>query len=110
MNIRDLPFTFTDWSQVSAAEYEGETGTSYWWTFEQGGLRVRIVEYSPGFRSDHWCSRGHVLFVLEGQLQIQLKDGRTYVMPAATSFQAADDEKNPHLASTDEGAKVFIVD
>ena len=110
MNIPKLPFTFTDWSQEEAREYKGETGTSYWWTFEQGGLRVRIVEYSPGFRSDHWCPRGHVLFVLEGELMIELKDGRRIAMPAATSFQAGDDEENPHLAYTETGAKVFIVD
>ena len=64
MNLPAVPFTFTDWSQVEAVEYKGETGTSYWWVYEKGGLRVRIVEYSPGYRADHWCGRGHVLFML----------------------------------------------
>jgi quercetin dioxygenase-like cupin family protein len=69
-----------------------------------------MVEYSPGFRSDHWCARGHVLLVLEGELIIELKDGQIFHMPPGTSFQAADDDVNPHLAFTDKGAKVFIVD
>jgi hypothetical protein len=51
-----------------------------------------------------------VLFVLEGELMIELKDGRRIAMTAATSFQAGDDEENPHLAYTETGAKVFIVD
>ena len=110
MNIDNVPFSFTDWSRVPTKEYKGETGTSFWRVFEAGNIRVRTVEYSPGFRSDHWCARGHVLFVLEGDLTIELKDGRVYRMPQGTSFQAADDEANPHMAYTDKGAKVFIVD
>jgi len=110
MDIKNTPFTFTNWSEVPAEEYKGETGTSFWRVFEQGNIRVRIVEYSPGFRSDHWCPRGHVLLVLEGELTIELKDGQVYRMTPGTSFQAADDEANPHLAHTDKGAKVFIVD
>ena len=27
-----------------------------------------MVEYSPGYLADHWCDRGHVLYVLEGEL------------------------------------------
>ncbi len=71
---------------------------------------MRIVEYSIGFRSDHWCPRGHVLLVLEGELTIRLRDGREFVLASGSSFQAGDDEVNPHLAYTDKGAKVFIVD
>jgi len=110
MNIDNVPFTFTDWSKIPPKEYKGETGTSFWRVFEAGNIRVRMVEYSSGFRSDHWCARGHVLLVLEGELIIELKDEQVYRMPPGTSFQAADDEANPHMAYTDKGAKVYIVD
>ena len=78
--------------------------------FQAGNIRIRLVEYTPGFRSDHWCPRGHVVLVLEGEFGIALKDGRRFLLPAGTSFQVGDDETNPHLAYTDKGAKVFIVD
>ncbi len=110
MKIQNVPFEVTDWSQLTMVEHEGERGTSQWRTFDRGNIRVRMVEYSPGFYSDHWCSRGHVLLVLEGELVIQLRDGREFVMKRGTSFQAEDDEANPHLAFTGTGAKVFIVD
>ena len=110
MKIDNVAFAFSDWSKKPIKEYKGETGTSFWRVFEAGNIRVRKVEYSPGFRSDHWCARGHVLLVLEGELTIELKDGRVFHMPPGTSFQAADDEENPHMAYTDKGAKVFIVD
>jgi len=51
-----------------------------------------------------------VLLVLEGELTIRLRDGREFVLASGSSFQAGDDEVNPHLAYTDKGAKVFIVD
>lgn len=110
MKIRDVAFCVTDWNKVTPVEYRGEAGKSYWRTFEEGNIRVRVVEYTPGFKSDHWCERGHVLLVLEGELVIQLKDGREFVLPSGTSFQAAGDVSNPHLAYTKKGARVFIVD
>ncbi|MEW6742955.1 MAG: DHCW motif cupin fold protein [Planctomycetota bacterium] len=110
MKLPDVPFTVTDWSRIDPAEHKGETGTSFWRTVETKGLRARIVNYSTGFRSDHWCARGHVLLVLEGELGIMLKDGRTFHLTPGMSFQAGDDEQNPHLAFSDSGAKVFMVD
>jgi len=110
MKILNVPFTITDWSKIQPVEYKGETGTSYWHTFKAGNVRVRMVEYSPGFTSDHYCSRGHILLVLEGELKIKLKDGQTFSLIQGMSFQAEDDESNPHLAYTEKGAKVFIVD
>lgn len=106
----NVPFTSTHWESETPAEHKGESGTSYWRTFEEGNIRVRIVEYSPAFTSDHWCSRGHVLLVLEGELEIELKDGQKFKLTAGMSFQTSDDEENPHRASTETGAKVFIVD
>jgi len=110
MNIQDVPFHVTDWSQLTLVEHKGEKGASFWKTFEAGNIRVRMVEYSPGFKSDHWCPRGHILLVLEGELIIKLKKGQEYILGSKTSFQAADDETNPHLAHSPKGAKVFIVD
>ncbi len=110
MEIKGVPFCTTDWRSVERTEHPGESGTSFWQTFEQGNVRVRLVEYSPGYRADHWCPRGHILLVMEGDLVIELRDGSRYRLTAGMSFQAEDDEKNPHLAFTHSGATVFIVD
>ena len=110
MKIENIPFTVTDWNTLPPVEHPGESGTSHWRTCETGHLRVRMVEYSAGFRSDHHCPRGHVLLVLEGELGVALKDGRVHRLTAGKSFQAGDDEVNPHLAFSEKGARVFIVD
>ncbi len=110
MEIKNVPFTIIDWGMIEPVEHKGESGTSFWRVFEEGNIRVRMVEYSPGFRSDHYCPRGHILLVLEGEFFIKLKKGQIFQLYSGTSFQVADDESNPHLAYTEKGAKVFIVD
>jgi hypothetical protein len=104
------PFTVTDWSNLATTEHPGETGNALWRTYNAGDLRVRLVEYSPGYLADHWCDRGHVLFVLEGELHTELKDGRTFVLTPGMSYQVSDFGDSPHRSSTRTGAKLFIVD
>ncbi len=109
MNIVDVPFTAVDWSKIPATEHAGITGKAIWRTFEQGNIRARMVEYTPGYAADHWCSRGHVLSVLEGTLVTELKDGSRHTMTAGMCYIVADDT-HPHRSSTECGAKLFIVD
>jgi uncharacterized cupin superfamily protein len=109
MKIQDVPFCTVDWSQVSPTEHPGERGMAYWRTLEIGNIRVRMVEYSPGYFADHWCSRGHVLLVLEGELVTELQDGRTFTLRPGMSYQVADDAE-PHRSHTATGARLFIVD
>ena len=109
MTIQNVPFMTTDWSKVAATEYPGETGKATWRTLEIGNIRVRMVEYTPGYLADHWCSRGHVLLVIEGELVTELKDGRKFNLRSGMSYQVATDAE-PHKSSSLVGAKLFIVD
>ena len=109
MRIQDVPFCVTDWSTVPATEHRGETGTAFWRTLEVGNIRVRMVEYTPGYRADHWCSRGHVLLVLEGELVTELASGKTVTLRPGSSYQVAENAE-PHRSHTETGAKLFIVD
>jgi quercetin dioxygenase-like cupin family protein len=109
MQFGNLPFMTTDWSTVPATTRPGTTGTATWRTVEAGEIRVRRVDYSPGYQADHWCSRGHVLFVLEGELVTELRDGRTFRLTPGMSYQVANDAE-PHRSRTDTGAKLFVVD
>jgi len=110
MKIPALPFTVTDWSQVPATEHPGETGLALWRTLDIGELRVRMVEYTPGYRADHWCDRGHVLLVLEGELDTELRDGRIVTLKPGMSYQVSDGGDASHRSSTRVGARLFIVD
>jgi hypothetical protein len=110
MKITDVPFTVTDFQAIAPVEHRGETGTSFWRVFESGNVRARVVDYSAGFRSDHWCPRGHVCYVLEGEFGIVFKDGRNFRLGPGMGFATADDEANPHLGYSEKRARVFFVD
>lgn len=109
MKIEDVPFGTTDWAAVMPTTHPGETGVAYWRTYEAGNIRVRMVDYSPGYVADHWCSRGHVLLVLEGELVTELKDGRQVTLGPGQSYQVADGAM-AHRSRTAGGARLFIVD
>jgi hypothetical protein len=109
MQMADIPFAATDWSTVECTEHKGETGVAYWRTREFGGIRVRMVEYSPGYRADHWCSKGHILLCLQGELHTELADGRKFTLTPGVSYQVADGA-DAHRSHTATGARLFIVD
>jgi quercetin dioxygenase-like cupin family protein len=109
MQITDIPFDVTDWAQVAREEHPGETGVAYWRTRQCGAIRVRMVDYSPGYLADHWCEKGHILLCLEGTLETQLADGSSVVLTPGMSYQVADGASR-HRSATVGGARLFIVD
>ncbi|MCH1878663.1 DHCW motif cupin fold protein [Alcaligenes ammonioxydans] len=109
MDIQNLPFCTVNWSDINPTEHKGETGMALWHTQQFGPIRVRMVEYSPGYLADHWCVKGHMLLCLEGELDTELQDGRRFTLRAGQSYHVADNAE-PHRSSTQTGAKLYIVD
>ena len=109
MQMNEIPFGTTDWSKIEKTEHKGETGQAFWRTCNFGNIRVRMVEYTPGYLADHWCTKGHILLCLEGELHTELEDGRKFVLRPGMSYQVAD-HAEPHRSSTAVGARLFIVD
>ena len=109
MQITGLPFGTTDWSSVEPTTHKGDTGVAMWRTRQFGDIRVRLVEYSPGYLADHWCQKGHILFCVDGELGTELADGRSFTLRPGMSYQVADGAE-PHRSHTAQGARLFIVD
>jgi hypothetical protein len=109
MRLREIPFQTTAWSLITPTEHKGEAGVATWRTRQFGDVRVRMVEYSPGYQADHWCEKGHILLCLEGELHTRLKDGTVAVLTPGMSYQVADGT-DPHRSFSPTGAKLFIVD
>jgi hypothetical protein len=61
-----LPFMTIDRNTVQTTEHPGASGVAVWRAVEARDVRVRMVEYSPGYVADHWCNRGHVLVRTDG--------------------------------------------
>lgn len=109
MEISNIPFGLTDWDEIATERYEGENGYALWRTQRFGPIRVRIVEYSAGYMADHWCSKGHILFCIAGELHTELQDGRHFILKAGMSYQVADNAE-AHRSYSETGARLFIVD
>jgi hypothetical protein len=109
VRLTDIPFGITDWQKLESTEHTGELGTARWRTRQFGPVRVRMVEYSAGYRADHWCEKGHILFCVAGELETELADGRLFHLFPGMSYQVAD-QAEPHRSRTSTGATLFIVD
>jgi quercetin dioxygenase-like cupin family protein len=109
MQMHEIPFGTTDWSNVERTEHSALEGKAFWRTRKFGDVRVRMVEYTPGYVSDHWCSKGHILLCLEGELQTELNNGSVHVLLPGMSYQVADGAE-AHRSTSPSGAKLFIVD
>jgi quercetin dioxygenase-like cupin family protein len=109
MEIKNIPFEVFDLKNVTAEEHDGITGKAVWKTIQRGDVRIRIVEYSPGYLADHWCEKGHVVFVLDGEFESELKDGRKFRLSKGMCYLVAD-HADAHRSSTKNGVKVLIID
>lgn len=109
MQMTGFPFGTTDWSQVEQTQHAGVRGVAYWRTRQFGTIRVRMIEYTPGYIADHWCAKGHIVLCTAGEMHTQPENGNSFTLKPGMSYQVAD-QAEPHRSSTDMGATLFIVD
>ena len=110
MKLPSSPFEVTDWRNEPATQHLGEQGAALWRTRMMGEVRIRLVEYSAGYVADHWCDRGHILFVIKGELISELRDGRQYLLGPGRSYHVSDGGDAAHRSLSPTGATLFIVD
>jgi len=106
---QNIPFQVIQWDKISKEEHRGENGTSFWQTVERPGLRLRIVEYSPGYLADHWCKKGHIVYCLEGSFVSEMQNGKSFSLSKGMSYIVSD-EISSHRSLSKEGVKLLIID
>jgi hypothetical protein len=104
-----IAFQTTNWESVPRVEKKGETGIAFYRTIRFDGLRVRMVEYSAGYRADHWCKTGHIVYCIEGEMTSELEDGRTFSLRQGMSYVVSDDA-SCHRSVSENGVKLMIID
>lgn len=105
----NIPFQTIDWSLIPKTTYPGEKGTAWWQTLQFPGLRIRIVEYSPGYLADHWCRKGHIVYCLQGSFVSELQNGENVELTEGMSYVVSDD-LSVHRSVSAGGVKLLIVD
>jgi hypothetical protein len=107
--MSNIPFQTINWDAVAKTVHPGETGTAHWQTVQFEGLRVRIVEYSPGYLADHWCQKGHIVHCLEGEFVSELATGEAFRLTKGMTYVVSD-ELSSHRSVAETGVKLLIVD
>ena len=108
MTLEHQPCETVDWSSITKEEHTGISGKAYWQTFNQGDIRIRMVEYSACYVADHWCNKGHIILCLTGEMTTELKDGRKFILKEGMTYHVGD-ESDAHRSSSANGCKLFIV-
>jgi ethanolamine utilization protein EutQ (cupin superfamily) len=62
MNQYKVSFESIPWEQPAA-------GVRFK-AFEQDGRRLRLAEFTRDFAEADWCTKGHIGYVLDGQMEI----------------------------------------
>jgi len=111
MKLTNMPEAVTDWSRISVVSVPGVSAVAMARTRQLGDVTLRVIEYAPGYLADHWCSKGHVIYVIAGELTIEHQDERAAcALSAGMSWHVADDEEPAHRVRSETGATIFVVD
>ena len=107
--MNTIPFQTIDWNAVEKVEHKGEIGTAIWQTIQFPNLRIRQVEYTPGYVADHWCQKGHVVYCLDGEMNSELETGEHQLLSAGMMYVVSDNLSS-HRSTTTHGVKLLIID
>jgi len=109
MNLGDLPLGLTDWSQIPESVHPGAPGTATVRSRQLGDIQLRLLVYSPNYVADHRCQKGHIVYVIQGQVVTEHRETTNYTLESGTTYHVPDNGP-PHRAVSHGGATVFIVD
>jgi len=107
--MSNIPFHTIDWSTIEKTHHAGETGHATWQTIQYPGLRIRLVKYSAGYKADHWCTKGHIVYCLQGEFTSKLASGEEHRLTQGMSYVVSDDASS-HLSVTEDGVTLLIID
>jgi quercetin dioxygenase-like cupin family protein len=110
VKLENFPVGEIDWHKVPVVVRAGETGTAAARIVNLGDVTLRLVEYGTGFKADHWCTKGHILYVISGSVVIEYDDGTRTNLSPGTSWHAPDGASAAHLLRCECDATVFIID
>jgi quercetin dioxygenase-like cupin family protein len=79
--------------------------------YEQDGKKLRLVEFAKEFVEPDWCTKGHIGYILEGQMEIDF-DGKIEVFgPGDGVFiPAGQQHKHKGRVLTDKVKAILVED
>ena len=109
MHFSPFPFSITDFATLEPEIKKGTEGYAEWRTISRDETRIRLVTYSPGYLADHWCSKGHIIFCVEGIMETELENGSKHLLSRGLLYTVGDNA-GAHRTYSKDGCVIFIVD
>jgi quercetin dioxygenase-like cupin family protein len=109
MQLSSFPFSITDFSAITPEIKNGITGHAEWRTLFRDAVRIRLVTYTAGYLADHWCSKGHIIFCVEGSMETELENGSKHLLSKGMMYTVGDNI-DTHRSFSKDGCTIFIVD
>lgn len=76
----------------------------------RGIQRIRLVEFSEDFTEADWCTKGHIGFVIDGDLEVDF-DGRVVELTSGDGLFIPPGDSSKHKARVPHGkATLFVVE
>jgi quercetin dioxygenase-like cupin family protein len=104
-----VPLQAIAWGSLASTSHPGASGTATMREVAAGPLRLRHIEYSAGYRSDHYCDLGHAALVVAGEIELWIHERPPARLTAGMSFVVGS-QAEPHLVASPTGATLFVVD
>ena len=109
MEFSSFPFSLTDFTTVVPEIHKGITGWAEWRIIQRDAVRIRLVTYSPEYLADHWCSKGHIIYCVEGEMETELANGSKHHLTKGLLYTVGDNS-DAHRTYSKGGCTLFIVD
>jgi quercetin dioxygenase-like cupin family protein len=108
MNLGVFLIHSIDWPSIPKEAFAGDEGYATSQAYLVVDMRIRMIEYSPGYKTSHWCKKGHIILCMEGELEIELDDGKSYLVRKNMTIVLGEGET--HRTYSMPGCRLFIVD
>ena len=76
--------------------------------YEQNGRKLRLAEFTREFIEPDWCTKGHIGYILEGQMEIDF-DGKVVVFNSGDGLFIPEGDKHKGRVLTDV-VKIILVE
>ncbi len=78
---------------------------------EINGKQVRLLEFGRNFEHPDWCSRGHLGFLLEGEMRVEFENGADIIYRAGDLLHIPPGEADRHRPSAlSENVRIIFLE
>ena len=96
--------------EFSKIEWQDVAPGARFKAFQADGKQLRLVEFTGDFVEKDWCEKGHIGFVLSGELEVQFKN-QVLRYPEGSAILIKQGTEHGHKArSVTSVVRLFLVE